>query len=179
MKKNVVVISTSLRKNSNSDALARAFVRGAEDAGHQVSYISLRGKEIAYCTGCMSCAVTGECAIKDDAVAIEKQVVEADVVVWATPVYYYQISGQMKTLMDRLNPMYPKDQAFGDVYLLTTAQENAPHVYEHVEGGVKAWVANFSGARFAGTLFCGGVDGEGEIEGNEKINEAYEMGKNC
>ena len=179
MGKKVVVISTSLRKNSNSDALARAFCRGAEDAGNVVEYISLRGKKIAFCTGCMCCAKTGECAIKDDAVAIEKQVAAADVVVWATPIYYYEMCGQMKTLIDRLNPMYPKTLHFRDVYVLTTAQENGPATAKTAEAGVQAWVDNFKQARFAGSLFCGGVDGEGEIAGNPKLDEAYHMGRDC
>jgi len=179
MGKKVVIISTSLRKNSNSDALAREFLRGAEEAGHEAEYISLRGKKIAFCTGCMSCAKTGACAIKDDAVEIEKKVSAADVVVWATPIYYYEMSGQMKTLIDRLNPLYPKNLPFRDVYVLTTAQENAPTTAKTAEAGVQAWVNNFKQARFAGSLFCGGVDGEGEIAGNKKLITAYEMGLNC
>ena len=179
MGKKVVIISTSLRKNSNSDALAREFMRGALEVGNEVEYISLRGKKIAFCTGCMSCAKTGECAIRDDAVAIEKQVASADVVVWATPIYYYEMSGQMKTLIDRLNPLYPKELKFRDVYVLTTAQENAPTTSKTAEAGVQAWVDNFKQARFAGSLFCGGVDGEGEIAGNSMLAEAYQMGRDC
>ena len=179
MGKKVVIISTSLRKNSNSDALAREFMRGAKEAGNEVEYISLRGKKIAFCTGCMSCAKTGECAIRDDAVDIEKQVASANVVVWATPIYYYEMSGQMKTLIDRLNPLYPKELKFRDVYVLTTAQENAPTTSKTAEAGVQAWVNNFKQAHFAGSVFCGGVDGEGEIAGNNMLAAAYQMGYDC
>lgn len=179
MGKKVVVIATSLRPNSNSDRLAREFERGAADAGHDVTYISLKGKKIAFCTGCMACAAAGECAIKDDAVEIERAVVNADVVAWATPVYYWQMSGAMKTLMDRLNPMFPKACAFRDVYALTAAQENEPYIWENAASGVKAWAGNFKQARFAGGVFCGGVDAPGEIEGNPKLAEAYEAGLKC
>ena len=70
MKKNVLVISTSLRQQSNSDALAEAFMRGAEEAGHEVKKISLRGKDIRFCRGCLSCQNTGQCVIKDDMISI-------------------------------------------------------------------------------------------------------------
>ncbi len=106
--KKVIVISTSLRPGSNSHALAEQFAKGAEAAGHQVELISLRGKEIKFCIGCLSCQKTGACVIKDDVPAIMDSVLNADVVCWATPIYYYEMSGQMKTLIDRMNAMYPK-----------------------------------------------------------------------
>ena len=125
--KKVVVISTSLRPGSNSHALAEQFAKGAEAAGHQVELVSLRGKEIKFCIGCLSCQKTGACVIKDDVPAIMESVLNADVVCWATPIYYYEMSGQMKTLIDRMNAMYPKDYKFRDIYLLTTAAENEEH----------------------------------------------------
>ena len=77
--------------------MAEHFAKGAEAAGHQVELISLRGKEIKFCVGCLSCQKTGACVFKDDVQAIMKSVLNADVVCWATPVYYYEMSGQMKT----------------------------------------------------------------------------------
>ena len=106
--KKVVVISTSLRVGSNSQVLAEQFAEGAKTAGHQVEFISLRGKEIKFCVGCLACQMLGACVIKDDVPAIMEQVLNADVVCWATPIYYYEMSGQMKTLIDRMNAMYPK-----------------------------------------------------------------------
>ena len=87
--KKVVVISTSLRPGSNSHALAEQFAKGAEAAGHQVKLISLRGKDIRFCVGCLSCQQTGACVFKDDVPAIMESVLNADVVCWATPIYYY------------------------------------------------------------------------------------------
>ena len=179
MSKSIVIISTSLRPNSNSDLLADAFRRGAEAAGNRVEYISLRQKKIGFCVGCMKCASAGECVIKDDAVEIERKVVAADVVVWATPVYYHMMSGQMKTLMDRLNPMYPKDYAFRDVYLLATAEVKDESMCAHTADGVREWADNLKGVRFAGYVYCGGVDAPGEIRGNAKLEEAFELGRNC
>ncbi|MEE3487943.1 MAG: flavodoxin family protein [Bulleidia sp.] len=178
MAKNVVIISASNRVSSNSDALAGAFAKGAEESGDNVTYISLRGKKIAFCLGCLACQKTGTCVIKDDAVEIEKQVVNADVVVWATPIYYYEMPGQMKTLIDRLNPMYPKDCRFRDIYFLTSAAEEDPETPKRAIAGLQGWIDCFEKAELKGTVFCGGVNDPGEIAGNAKLSEAYEMGRN-
>ena len=87
----VVVISTSLRPGSNSHALAEQFAEGAKAAGHEVELISLRGKEIKFCIGCLKCQETGACVFKDDVPAIMESVLNADVVCWATPIYYYEM----------------------------------------------------------------------------------------
>lgn len=175
--KKVVVISTSLRHGSNSHALAGQFASGAEAAGHQVELITLRGKEIKFCVGCLSCQTTGACIFKDDVPAIMESVLKADVVCWATPIYYYEMSGQMKTLIDRMNAMYPKDYRFRDVYLLTTAAENEAHVPIRAESGLQGWIDCFGKSNLKGHLFCGGVGAPNEIEGNGKLQEAYAMGK--
>lgn len=65
---NVLVISTSLRSRSNSEVLAERLAAGARDAGHQVEQISLKGKELKYCIGCLACQKTQRCVQKDDAV---------------------------------------------------------------------------------------------------------------
>lgn len=90
-------------------ALAEQFAKGAEAAGHEVELVTLRGKEIRFCVGCLACQQTGACVFEDDVPAIMESVLNADVVCWATPIYYYEMSGQMKTLIDRMNAMYPKD----------------------------------------------------------------------
>lgn len=123
MSKKVVVLSTSLRSNSNSELLAKSFVEGSKESGNEVEYISLKNKDIRFCIGCLACQKLGHCVIKDDVTDIMDSVLYADVVVWASPIYYYEMSGQMKTLIDRLNPMYSKDYRFRDVYLLATAAE--------------------------------------------------------
>lgn len=175
--KKVVVISTSLRHGSNSHALAEQFARGAEAVGHEVELVSLHGKEIKFCVGCLSCQTTGACIFKDDVPAIMESVLKADVVCWATPIYYYEMSGQMKTLIDRMNAMYPKDYRFRDVYLLTTAAENEAHVPIRAESGLQGWIDCFGKSKLKGHLFCGGVGAPNEIEGNGKLQEAYAMGK--
>ena len=175
--KKVIIISTSLRTGSNSDMLADKFVEGAMTAGNEVEKIELKDKDIRFCKGCMSCQKLGRCAIKDDVNGIMQKVLNADVVCWATPIYYYEMSGQMKTLIDRMNAMYSLEYKFRDVYLLTTAAEDEPDVPKRAEMGLTGWTDCYPKSRLAGTLFCGGVDGPRAIEGNGKLQEAFELGK--
>ena len=176
--KKVIVISTSLRVGSNSDMLADKLIEGAQAAGNEVEKITLSGKSIGFCKGCLACQKLGKCVIDDDANAIMQKVLEADVVCWATPIYYYEMSGQMKVLIDRMNAMYSLDYKFRDVYMLTTAAEDEPEVPKRAEAGLTGWIDCYPKSRLAGTLFCGGVDAPRTIRGSVKLQEAYQLGKN-
>ena len=175
--KKVIVISTSLRTGSNSDMLANQFIEGAKAAGHEVEKISLAGKDIRFCKGCLACQKLGKCVIQDDVNDIMQKVLNADVVCWATPIYYYEMSGQMKTLIDRMNALYSLDYKFRDVYMLTTAAEDEPEVPKRAEAGLTGWIDCYPKSHLVSTLFCGGVDAPRTIEGNKKLQEAYELGK--
>ena len=174
----VLVISTSLRAKSNSHILTEQLIAGAKDAGHEVDHISLKGKKIAFCIGCLACQKTQKCVIKDDAVEIAEKVKSADTLVFATPIYYYEMSGQMKTLLDRLNPLYPSDYRFRKVYMISTAAEDEEYVPEKAVSGLQGWVDCFEKAEFAGSLFCGGISDPGEADRKDtEKNEAYQFGK--
>lgn len=178
MSKKVLVISTSLRHNSNSDLLAQQFARGAREAGHQVEFVSLRGKVLRFCNGCMACMKGPQCVIQDDANPIVAQMEEAEVICFATPVYYYEMSGQMKTLLDRANPLYNADYAFRDIYLLTASAEAEDSASEGPIHGLQGWIACFEKARLAGVVRGGGVDAPGQMAQNtKKLTEAYELGR--
>ena len=97
MKKNILILSTSPRKNGNSEMLAREFARGAEEAGHNVELLSLHDKTIGFCKGCLACQKTQRCVIHDDADAIVRKMKDAEVIAFATPIYFYEMCGQMKT----------------------------------------------------------------------------------
>lgn len=174
--KKVVVISTSLRARSNSDILADKFIEGAKAAGNDIEKITLKDKDIRFCRGCFACAELKKCVINDDVNAIMEKVLNADVVVWATPIYYYEMSGQMKTLIDRMNAMYSMDYKFRDIYLLSTAAENEDFVPKRAEAGLTGWIDCYPKSSLVDSLFCGGVNEAGEIEGNSKLQEAYRMG---
>lgn len=158
--------------------LADKFIEGAQAAGNEVEKITLSGKSIGFCKGCLACQKLGKCVIDDDANAIMQKVLEADAVCWATPIYYYEMSGQMKVLIDRMNAMYSLDYKFRDVYMLTTAAEDEPEVPKRAEAGLTGWIDCYPKSRLAGTLFCGGVDAPRTIKGSVKLQEAYQLGKN-
>ena len=176
--KKVLIISSSLRKNANSEQLAASFANGSKAAGHETEIISLRGKEIKFCIGCFVCQKTKRCFMHDDADVIREKMLHADVLVFATPIYYYEMSGALKTMLDRANPLYPSDYQFRDVYAIATAAENEEYVPQRAFSGIEGWVDCFDKAKLVGTLFCGGVTDIGEISENAKLHEAFDMGKN-
>jgi len=175
--KRVLIVSTSPRVNSNSEALAIAFAKGAREAGHETELISLRGKTVSFCRGCFVCQEKQRCVIRDDADVICQKALEADVLVFATPIYYYEMSGQLKTLLDRLNPLFPSDYAFRDVYMLTSAAEDGETVSQRAISGLEGWIECFERARLAGTVFMGGVTAAGENPEHPALEQAYQMGK--
>ena len=177
MNKKVLIISSSPRKGGNSETLAAAFARGAQAAGNQVETVYLREKQYGFCKGCFTCLKLGHCVIKDDAVEIAARMHDADVLVFATPVYYYSVSGQLKTMLDRANPLYDTDYAFTRAYLLATAAEDEPETVEGTVKAVQGWVDCFERCELAGTVFAGGVNEIGDITGHSALERAYQMGQ--
>ena len=178
MSKKVLVISTSPRKGGNSDVLADEFVRGAQEGGNSVEKVTLYDKTIGFCKGCLACQSTRRCVIHDDADTIAQKMLAADVIAFATPIYYYGMCGQMKTMLDRANPLFPADYQFRDIYLLAAAAVEEEHTVDGAVTGLQGWIDCFEKARLAGTVFAGGVTSVGEIQGHPALKQAHEMGKN-
>ena len=176
MSKKVLIVSSSPRKGGNSETLAGAFANGAREAGHSVEAVHLREKQIGFCRGCLACLKLGHCVIQDDAVEIAAKMHGADVLVFATPVYYYSACGQLKTMLDRANPLFASDYAFTEAYLLATAAEDGYLTFDGAEKAVQGWVDCFSRCTLAGTVFAGGVNGVGEIAGHPALEQARQMG---
>ena len=177
MSKHVLIISSSPRKGGNSETLAASFAKGAEEAGHKVETVYLREKKYGFCKGCLACLKAGHCVIDDDAVEVAARMHDADVLVFATPVYYYSVSGQLKTMLDRANPLFDSDYAFTKAYLLATAAEDGGETVEGTVKTVQGWVDCFERCELAGTVFAGGVNGVGDIAGHPALEEAYQTGK--
>ena len=185
----VLIISTSPRANSNSDALADEFARGAKDAGHEVEKIAIREKNIQFCKGCLACTTKnrteefnrGEggriCIIKDDDMGeIIQKMHDADVICWATPIYYYEMSAQMKVVIDRGNPLYTSSYHFRDIYMLTSAAEDEAEVPQRAIAGLTGWIDCFENAQLKGSVFAGGVSAPGDIKNHPSLKEAYTLG---
>ncbi len=121
MSKKVLILSGSPRKNGNSDMLCNAFMRGAVESGNEVEKIRVSEKKIGYCRACYACRDTGICAIKDDMAEVMQKIIDADVLVLASPVYFYSIDAQLKALIDRTVCRWTevKDKAF--YYIMTAA----------------------------------------------------------
>ena len=177
MSKKILVISTSPRKGGNSDVLADQFILGAKEAGNSVEKVALYDQTIGFCKGCLTCIKTGHCVIGDDANAIAQKMGAADVLVFATPIYYYGMCGQMKTMLDRANPLYSSDYRFRDVYLLATAAEEDDHTVDGAQTGLQGWIDCFEQAHLVGTVFAGGVTSVGDIQDHPAWEKAYFMGK--
>lgn len=174
--KKVLIIAGSPRKNGNSDLLAQQFAKGAEESGNQVEIVYLRDLSINYCVGCLACQKTGRCFQKDDANALLPKMMEADVVCFSCPVYYYSVSGQMKTFIDRMNPLYDrmKDK---DFYYMLTAQDDSHKQLDRAFDVFDGFADCFDDIRRAGRVYGGGADKKGEVKELPAYNEAYEMGK--
>ena len=132
-----------------------------------------------FCIGCLVCQKTGKCVLADDVQAITEKVRDADIVVFATPIYYYEMSGQMKTLIDRMNALYTADYRFRSVYLLATAAEDEESAVDGAVNGIQGWIACFPKAELSGVVRAVGVSEAGEIASREDLLEqAYDMGRN-
>jgi len=177
--KKVLIVSSSLRGGSNSEILAREAERGAKDAGNDVEFLSLKGKDIKFCIGCLACQNTRKCVQKDDMAEMIEKVQNADVLIFATPIYYYEMSGQLKTFLDRCNPLFPQENKFKDVYLITSSYDDAKNASDIAANGLGGWVACFEQSRLAGVLAGGGVNEPKDATSNKDLlQKAYELGKN-
>lgn len=176
--KNVLIISSSPRVKSNSDSLCKYFEKGALEQGHKVDYIRLRDKKINYCLACRYCEQTEKCFQKDDMQELIDLILKADVIVFATPVYYYSMSAQLKTFIDRLTPIYTQIRA--DIYIFATAWDpdtkNLQSTVEAIRGCTRDC---FENCPEKGVITVGNVHAENTIEGRSELEKAYQMGKNC
>lgn len=174
----ILIISTSLRENSNSEYLARECEKGAKSAGNEVEFVTLKGKKISFCLGCLACQKSGICVIKDDVCEILEKVKNADVLIFATPVYYYEMSGQMKTLIDRLNPLYSRDYKFRKVYMIATAADEGAYVFDKAYNGLRGFVDCFEKSALYGIATGGDMSGGGVAKTHtDAVRLAYELGE--
>ena len=177
MSKKVLVIAASPRKNGNSDLLCAEFIKGAKEAGHQVEEIFLREKKISYCTGCGVCNTTHKCVLKDDMAELIPKMVESDVIVLATPIYFYTMDAQLKTFIDRCVPRYT-EMANKDFYYIIAAADEDHKLMQRAIEGLRGFVEDcLPNSHEKGIIYGTGAWHIGEIKGKPAMQEAYEMGK--
>lgn len=179
--KNVLILSGSPRKNGNSEALVQRFAAGAAEAGHTVEIIRLQEKKIGYCVNCDSCRRNhSDCVICDDAQEIVQKALDCDVIVLATPVYFYNVTAQMKTMIDRF---YAREHEFWSLpekvcyYLIA----NAGYDY-HQDSTVTVldgFIKCLRTVQVKGKVQACRVMQKGAIEGDAALDQAFELGRNC
>jgi multimeric flavodoxin WrbA len=175
--KNVLIISASPRKNGNSDMLCDRFAQGVKDSGNRVEKVFLASKNIGYCRGCGVCNDTHRCVQRDDMAEILDKMVTADVIVLATPVYFYTMDGQMKTFIDRTVPRYTEISNKDFYYIMTAADTDKASLNRTVESFRGFTEDCLDNARECGTIYGVGAWHVGEIKDTPAYDEAYEMGK--
>ena len=179
MAKKIVILTGSPRKNGNTAALTTAFKKGAEEAGHTVTEFFLNGMDIQGCLGCWQGGKDPEhpCVQTDDMLKIYPSYREADVVVLASPLYYWFISGQLKTAFDRLFAIAECDpnvrNPIKDSVLIMAAEgtgfEESVHWYDHLEQRM--------GWKSLGKVLCGHVTQPGDIKEKPELKQAYDLGR--
>lgn len=179
MSKNIIILSSSPRKGGNSDRLCDEFARGASEAGHTVEKIFLKDYTVNPCTGCSVCSMYGKpCPQRDDAAKLVQKLIDADVIVMATPVYFYTMCGQMKIFIDRCCARYTEISGKEFYFIVSAAETSVPAMERTIEG-FRGFLDCLEGAQEKGVVYGVGAWKTGEIEGKPSMREAYEMGLNC
>lgn len=180
MSKKIVILNGSPRRSGNTSALAKAFTRGAEEAGNTVTEFFLDGMDIHGCKGCFGGDNSRDCPCvqQDDMAKIYPAVKGADVVVLASPLYYWTMSGQLRTALDRLFALEEggenllRGNGRSGVLLMAaegSAFEDAVTYFDHLMDHLR-W-------NNLGHVLAGGNMAVGDIEGKREIQEAYTLGK--
>lgn len=176
--KKALILKGSCRAHGNTSRLADEFARGARQAGHDVAEASLRTEDIGDCRGCGACQRNGgACALHDDMAGILGQMMEADAVVLASPVYFYTWTSLMKRALDRTFAIEGtlRDTTF---YLICAGAAPEERYQQTMVGCFDRYVSCFraGGVTAGGAVIGVGANGPGDIEGSDAVQKAFEMG---
>lgn len=177
MSKKVLVLSTSPRREGNSDLLCDEFILGARESGNQVEKIFLKDFKINYCLGCGACSEGGEsCPQKDDMAMILDKMINTDVIVMATPIYFYTMAAQLKTLIDRTCARY-KEISNKEFYFIMAAADGNESLMNRTVEELRGFTSCLNNPVEKGIVYGVGAWLKGEIKETKAIKQAYEMGK--
>lgn len=178
MRKKVLILSGSPRKGGNSDLLCDEFIRGAVESGNDVEKIRAASKKIAPCSGCYYCKDNGgKCVHKDDMADILQKMIDADVIVMASPVYFYSIDAQLKTVIDRTVARWLEVKNKEFYYIVTMADEDISSA-DTTLACFRGYADCVEGAVEKGVIVGNGVYEPGKIKDTVAMKQAYAMGKN-
>ncbi len=175
--KNVLIISSSPRKGGNTEILCSEFERGVQDAGHNVETVHLNELNMNFCKGCYGCEDTHKCVQQDDMGPVMEKLEACDVVVLATPIYFYEMSGQLKTFLDRTLPVYYADYKFKEVYFLAACADPDKTAMDGALKGLNGWISCFENCTLKGCVFGVNSADKREVAKTYAIEEAYKMGR--
>lgn len=188
--KNILIVLGGGRARGNTAQLAEAFADGARAAGHHVETISLLKHEVKGCLGCNACRHGRPCVQKDDFAQMIPKIKEVDLVVFASPLYFWTISSRLKAFIERFYCLAEEDPdpplgryekyPVKDSALLMTSADNFFWTFEQAESYYQFAVVNYIGFRDRGRLLaggCGDINGKPEIEKTDYLSRAFEMGK--
>ncbi len=188
--KNILILLGGGRANGNTAQLAEAFQKGAAEAGHATELISLNKRNINGCTGCNACRYGKPCVQKDDFSSLIPKIKTADLIVFASPLYFWTISSKIKALIERFYCLAEKDSnpplgryetyPVRDCALLMTAADNFFWTFEQAVSYYQFTMINYIGFRDKGMLLaggCGDTNGNPQITKTAHLQAAYDFGK--
>ena len=172
----IIVLIGSGRKDGNTDLLARAFVKGAE-VNHQVEAISVADYKVNPCIGCNTCfnREGHRCFQNDVMQQIYGKLLETDILVIASPVYFYGISAQLKSIIDRLHTPLRNEFKIKKLALLLVGAATLPELFDSIKLQYQLTL-NFFGLESAGMVLVRGIKDKGDIKKTSALKEAYELG---
>ena len=173
----ILVIEGSPHKNGSSNLLAGQFIKGAKEAGHEAAVFDAAHADIHPCLGCDACGMNGNCVQKDDMAACEKMIMEADMLVFVTPIYYFGMSAQLKMVIDRFYSFNSRLSGSGKKTALITAawDSNAdvmPYIRDHYQK-----LCRYLGFQDRGMVLGTGCGTPSMTKNSRFMKEAYELGK--
>lgn len=188
---NILVVMGGGRPKGNTAQLVDAFVKGAEEAGHSVEKVSLLKTEVKGCLGCNACRYGKPCVQKDGFNELVPKIKGADLVVFASPLYFWTISSKLKAFIERFyciaeedaDPPYGRYERYPvkDSALLMTSADEFFWTFEQAVSYYQFAVVNYIGFHDRGMVLaggCGDTNGKPQIDKTGHLREAYEFGKN-
>ena len=173
----IVVLEGSPNRRGSSNHLAEQFIRGAEEAGHTVTVVDAAHADIHPCTGCIHCGYEGPCVQKDDMEEIRRTILDADMMVFVTPLYYYGMSAQLKTLIDRFCAFNSSIQAKRMKSVLLAAAWNADDwTFDALEAHYRTLVRYLS-LKDKGAVLGRGCGTPSVTKRSRYAQQAYELGR--